>query len=73
MNLLWPMNPTLDPGGVARLGRVLHWAITAGAVACFASGANIINEEAYSGAAAMMYGGGLFLFGRAMRYILSGE
>ena len=76
---LWPTSIKAEPHGIARLGRVLHWFFVARAIACVVGGANqfLFNVDEYNRTNGLAFvafgGGGFFLFGRALRYIFSGE
>lgn len=72
---LWPTNIKAAPGGIARLGRVLHWLFVAVAAAFAIGGAFFLTQEynRESGLGMLLTGGGFFLFARALRYILAGE
>lgn len=73
----WPTNIKAAPGGIARLGRVLHWLFVAIAAAFVIGGgfSFLTAEYGRESALAVMFfgGGGFFLFARALRYILAGE
>jgi hypothetical protein len=76
--LFWPKAIKLEPRGVARLGRVLHWAITFAAcltvIGCAYHYLTTSNDwDRQSALAGMVAGIGLFMFGRAVRYVLSAE
>jgi hypothetical protein len=79
MGFFWPTKIKAEPGAFARLGRVLHWLCVAiAAIAVFINLSNYINatqgyEREYSLQFAGIVGGGLFMLGRAIRYIFSGE
>ncbi len=73
---LWPTNIKAAPGGIARLGRVLHWLFVAIAAAIVINGAFEFLTSEYDRTpdlALSLFGGGVFLFARALRYILAGE
>lgn len=75
---LWPVSLKANPGCLGRLGRVLHWAISAGAaVTLFAAVYTLAIAQTEYGprdalgmAAASI---GIFVFGRALRYVLAAE
>ena len=69
-NIVWPMHPKLDPNGVQRLARVLHWVFVGGAMICVSVGAS---AGRYDGAAFLVRAVILPVFGRALRYIMAGE
>lgn len=84
MSFFWPGEVKPQPNAMVRLGRVLHWTITAVAVAmvvaAFAddySRALLSDPRAgfwYWLANTTIAGAPfVFIFGRAVRYILSGE
>lgn len=78
LNLIWPTDPNPSPGGVARLGRVLHWLAAAIALGFTVGSINMgrsANPYDHQTALAMLAfgGGGFLIFGRAVRYILAGE
>lgn len=74
---LWPKEIKPEPRGVARLGRVLHWVITAGAllvmIGCAYTYLTGEEWERQSALAGLVAGAGLFIVGRAARYIFAGE
>lgn len=74
----WPVAKT-EAGGVARLGRVLHWTCAGLGALVVMVALFIVVSSAYGSdslwiALGSILGGALFaMLGRAFRYILSGE
>lgn len=80
MNFLWPANSKTETTALGRIGRVLHWLFTAAAIALIAGGLavlpSLLNPYSNAGGAALGFAGGavgVYLFGRALRYIMSNE
>jgi len=76
MSFFWPTTLKSDPGGIGRLGRVLHWFFALCACAFVVGGAYYVLSgiDTQSGMASIVFGGGsCLMFGRALRYILAGE
>lgn len=73
MNLIWPRNPSPSPSFLNRLGRLLHWALTAIAVATLI-GAAIAAPGNSEAALLYLIGASLaFVAGRAARFLFSAE
>lgn len=66
-NIIWPEDPDPNPGFFARLGRLIHWGLTVGALA--AAGFAISGHD-YENLWTAFW---LFVGGRAVRFLLSGE
>jgi len=83
MSLLWPTNIKLEPTALARFGRVGHWFFAGTATLSAVAGVwDGWNQRAspdgygpnYTGLwLGLMAGAGLWLAGRAFRYVFSGE
>lgn len=73
-NIVWPRDPNPEPGIVGRLGRLLHWGITAGAawIAGEAAYRYFTSANGISGEQ-LMWAAGTFALGRGVRYLLSGD
>ena len=69
-NIVWPVDAKLEPNGVQRLARVLHWSFASGAVACI-MGTIFDGPDGRLGFAIAAIG--LAMFGRALRYIMAAE
>lgn len=76
-NWLWPQKVHSMPTAGQRLGRVLHWFLTAasmiGALVIFVGTATMQMRDLLANAFFLLCMGATFLTGRALRYILSGE
>lgn len=84
MSFFWPTNIKPAPGAVARLGRVLHWISLLLAIAALVTGVVSVQSQASyqvlsfhlfwnTMGPVFMAAVGIALFGRGLRYILSGE
>lgn len=77
MSFFWPTKLKAEPGGVARLGRVLHWLFVACALAFVIGGFYWVGLSDGEPLLALSLNGGFaagfFMFGRALRYIFAGE
>lgn len=77
--MFWPMKVNPNPTVLTRIGRVVHW-IACGLAALFvllipviATNGDPIASNAVGFVLVGAWGVGLFLGGRALRYILSAE
>jgi hypothetical protein len=69
LNVVWPTQPKIDPNGIQRFARVVHWGCCTGAAICLLAGFNDVEALPAFAAGAL----GLCMFGRTLRYILAGE
>jgi hypothetical protein len=70
VNIVWPTVTKLNPNGLQRLARVLHWALLGGAALCVVAAPGQGSD--YYGPLALG-AAGFVLFGRALRYVMAGE
>ena len=72
-SILWPTTMT-GQGVLARLGRVLHWAGLLIAVPIVVAGASILVPQGIlNGVGTALIGVLVYLTGRGLRYVFSGE
>lgn len=78
-SLLWPTTLKAEPTVLTRTGRVLHWTATGLAslflllIPAIATNGDPVDQNIVGFVFAGAWATGLFLVGRALRYILSGE
>lgn len=68
-NLIWPTNPKVQPNGLQRFARVLHWGFTALAAWCVAGPVMMDGRWTDWAVGAVVTA----MIGRTLRYIMGGE